>query len=493
MIKGIDPRSPSISTGLHDPFGFLITGKNMLIAVKVKIESLEISLPINFTLADWDLQKAEILNVYKEFQMFPFFTSNVNLKELYLSLAGPGTTNYISLAQNFHDIFKYKSETTIHYSNTDCKRILPSIELDEIKRIHINLQSRLNQISKEWTAEEITNDLSKSGALYQFVDTFNEQMGQLDQITKNMVTILEHLSNGILPDHVLGLNKTCDPPNDPDQVLATEGENLQINMCYKHKLGFSCVAKITQPILLSSVTQMHPVNYNGLTLAGSHKDHQFVRKVDTQELYMTSCSFTESPHPICELEEIELECSKALKTESVTDVIRHCPFKSVIEDEEDFIFLPEGGIFIQPSGSEMKISSGNMAITNLPPIIVYSPVNLLISKEHEEVIIVPEKRLTILSIIESKLTAEELKELVTQQNWKAYIETLDLEDAMNFSLAGLQIFIIPMAIISLICAWKQGKNISTLQGALKNPLRLNLYNRRNIYRGNKERLLKDKN
>ena len=97
-----------------------------------------------FSKEKWKEKAKEINDKYREFSTLPFFLSNSDLKEEFISYTGPGFLHLKNLETTFRYLFKYKVQTT-EFTPGSCVNVLVHIDFDKISRFLLNLELRLKE------------------------------------------------------------------------------------------------------------------------------------------------------------------------------------------------------------------------------------------------------------------------------------------------------------------------------------------------------------
>jgi hypothetical protein len=273
-------------------------------------------------------------------------------------------------------------------------------------------------------------------------------------------------------------NKTCESSNP---VKELEGELYEVIHCQGSKKGYGCTCKVTQPMQLTSIIKLHKVNYRGWEISGPTEDWEFIRMPDSELLEMALCTDKDTPHPACTLVEIQDKCKRALDSNNIQDTIHNCNF-TLNTNPNIFEMMDEGGIFVQRAKS---ISSGTSSIPNPAPIIIYSPDKVTLTQEGEEFIIVPNKKVDTLSIIDSALTNEDIEYIQTFHDGDDWIDNLDGEDYINIGLGAAQLILLPITIYGLVCTFRQRKLLYSLTETVHGPSRKSIYKKNLIKIGKK--------
>jgi hypothetical protein len=183
------------------------------------------------------------------------------------------------------------------------------------------------------------------------------------------------------------------------------------------------------------------------------------------------------------VEEIPAECKKGLDTNTVYDIIMNCQFKNN-KMPTTFEYTPNGGVFIQ---GDVTIAVDGKHLTTNPPLIVFSPFEITITREGTEHVVIPRNPVGMLTVVTSKLTEEELDLLEYHHHMDEYWEDLGTEDYVNIGLAALQAILIPLTLLALMYTHRQRKIALELTRTIHGT-----GNRREIYKKNHALLSKNR-
>jgi len=275
------------------------------ITSKTATEQVLYTVKWDFTKAVWDELVKYYNKAFTNFESLPFFAANNELKDEYLSYAGIGFYHLARAETLGNYLVKYKQEA-VPYITGSCAKDIIFFQKTELQRLKVNLEFRFSYISSTWTAASIKENVNQQEVLMSFISTFNAGMTELSATVSATIQILESLNDNIFPAHLLGEEKGCRTGK------GLEGELFEIQSCFSHAEGFSCLTTVSQPLSFTKVVKYHPVSYGNIRLIGESKDHSFFKNTDTNTLFGSVCDKIESPHPTCTVEEIPSPCRHAL-------------------------------------------------------------------------------------------------------------------------------------------------------------------------------------
>ena len=434
----IGDRSEKFSQDLP-PFDFLVQTGIGQITSKTATEQVLYTVKWDFTKVEWDELVKYYNKAFSDFETLPFFTANRELKDEYLSYAGIGFY-HLARAENLGNyLVKYKQQTLPYVAGTCAKDII-FFQKTELQRLKVNLEFRFSYISSTWTGASIKENINQQEVLMSFISTFNAGMTELSTTVSATVQILESLNDNIFPAHLLGEEKGCRTGK------GLEGELFEIQSCFGHAEGFSCLTKVSQPLSFTKVIKYHPVSYGNIRLIGESKDHLFFKNVDTNMLFGSICDKVETLHPTCTTEEIPSQCRLALTDKRTEEIIIHCNF-SIWEDAPTYVPLERGGFLIQRADN---IQAGTQIINDNLPIIVYSAGVVTVSVEKKEIYLYPDTVIPVTHTVKSLVTPQMVKEITDKLYWSDFTNSIDSEDYIDYTLIGLQILALPFILYGFI-------------------------------------------
>ena len=429
-------RSKGMTQG---PFAFLVPGINTWITNKAKIETVTYIVKFTFSKEEWDEKAKAINEKYKEFSTLPFFGTNSDLKDEFVSYTGPGFLHLKNVETTLKYLFKYKVPSA-EFTPGSCVKELVTLDFDEIKRFLINLELRLKKITKTWTDSMIREDLLKQNTIMSWIGVFNEGCAEIEYLAQQASDALEQLNDNVFPAHLLGPDKVCS-----SSEISIEGEIFDIKECTGHKAGFSCNVQVLQPVHMMAITPMHKVAYQSLVLKGGQQNLPFARNTETMSLMLIDCEFTKLAHPVCSVSDFDTECKHALEGQKITLIIKNCDFIPEL-DPPVFVQLADGGVLLQNTQS---IQANSVPITEPPPLILYSAGPITATSIKEEYVIHPSNLSLITSVVSSTLTPDHISDLIKEYDWDVFWANTDSEDYIDLGLIISQIFLIPFTLFGV--------------------------------------------
>jgi hypothetical protein len=95
--------------------------------------------------------------------------------------------------------------------------------------------------------------------------------------------------------------------------------------CYSTEIGYLCNVEIT----VSLSFKMLLMHHNNIRIRGYTSNQQFIKKIDSIIFHLIECNhcdFNKENIPICELQELEKDCRKAISVMDNEDIIHQCNF-----------------------------------------------------------------------------------------------------------------------------------------------------------------------
>ncbi len=205
---------------------------------------------------------------------------------------------------------------------------------------------------------------------------------------------------------------------------------------------------------------MHSVHYDKIYMYGYDKDDIFARTIDVRDLKLLDCNSQDSgDFPICIEREIDEPCKSMIGKDDIQGMINSCNFTK--KTPPIGTVLPHGGIFIQ--GNDIAVSNGENSVSQKPPIVIYSPEAITLKKDDDEFVFAPAIHIEELTIIESKLSEDDIKSLKHEQKWDEIWDDTDTEDYINYFLILSQLIVFPIAIIGCYFTLAQRKALKALE------------------------------
>jgi len=449
-------------------FGFLIPLGNMLTKIKTSVETVQYTISLKFTAAEWDVQAATLNRQFAKFEELNFFKNDQTFKESILSLTAPGFNSQKDFEATVNDILKFKQEDTDFTPQAPCQRTILELDKEDIQRGIQNINLQFERIDGNWELPGVKTDAVKLGVIFDFIDTYNEFFSEMEDNAGEILSSLELMSDNKFPEGVMRTNKTC---KDSNAVKVTEGEIYKIISCQGSKEGYHCLTTVTQPMTLASYISNYAVNYRGYQLTGPSAAWRIIQSPETEQYQYARCLDEHSAHPSCILQDIPESCGTALMSKNNVNAIKNCNFTTK-HDLESFVQMSDGGIFIQEAKT---VSTGTDPVTAVQPYLLYSPKPVSITREGDEQVIIPSQKIEVLTVIESSLTEEDLDLLESLYEVDDFFENMDNEDYINIGLGAAQLLLIPFTIWSLWCVVKQRKTINQLMAAVQGPDRKMIY------------------
>ena len=450
-------------------FQFLVQGEEFLVRTKTSIENIQYNLTITLDEENWDVYAETLTKLFGDFEKLNFFSADAEFKNEILKQTTIGFEAQRSSYSHINDILKFKGTETLPVGGlAKCSRSIFELNDKEIKRGIENLNWRFARIDTNWPVAELKTDPQKLNIISSFISSYNLFFVNLDKMSSEALFALESLSDGHFPESLMFNNKSCEGSNI---VLQTEGEIYHILKCIGTVEGYFCLTTVTQAMQLSSLTRLHPVNYGGLQISGISENWEFVRHPDTEITELAHCKDERTPHPECITASIPEKCKAALAANHAHQVIHNCNF-TYVEIPPPYFQVAEGGILVQ---SAKAVSSGDKAISERLPVLIYSPSPVSVTQENGISVIVPDKRIETFSVVGSSLTDEDLDELYNTHLVVNWIDTLGDEDFFNLALGAVQLPLLAITIWGMMCAIRQRKIIRELSNLVRGPSKKQIY------------------
>ena len=117
------------------------------------------------------------------------------------------------------------------------------------------------------------------------------------------------------------------------------------------------------------------------------------------------------------------------------------------------VLLPNFGTLIQGDNS-VSVSNRGRGISNKLPIVVYSPDELLIEEESQEIKVPGGLNISSLLIVESLLKDTDIEKLEKKLFWAEMENNWGEDDTVRIVLLAIQILLLPLSfgsIVYLLC------------------------------------------
>jgi hypothetical protein len=437
-----------------ESFAFLVEAENLIVASTIRYEQMDILIGIDFDDIKYKEIAAELDIVMETFPKFNFFKDAILMEE-YAGLCLIGQNRFNKFHKHMKEIFKFKNEKVIDEPVNICSLIPLEMNLKELSRDKQNLQNRLRAINANWDAATIKTSVEAQNILFEFCSYMNDFATIYEIIADDMLTSLEMLSDKVYPEVLFGeLTRDCNGSRNG------EGEKFDVTMCKKTNKGYRCQITITQSINLKEYTKVYPIHYDNIRLSGFNDNDNFAKTLITMELRYMSCDNSNSgDYPVCIEQIIPEPCNGLIIRSDIKGIINNCNFTRSIP--QIGIMIPYGGIIIQGNGLEIK--NGENSISHKTPMVIYSPETITITDNKEDYVYPPAITIEELTIVESKLSLEEIEYLKNSMKWEEVWENTDYEDLIDYILIILQIIIFPLAIASCYYANKHRKFLGSVE------------------------------
>jgi hypothetical protein len=437
-----------------EKFTFLIEGENFWAASTTRYEQMDILIGIDFEETRWRELLAELDTVLEAYPKLNFFRIDEELMEEYVGPCLIGQGRFNKFHQHIKECFKFKNEKTIDEPTNICSKEPLGLKKEDLEREVQNIKNRFKAINVNWTPEQVKTSVEAKNILFEFCNYYNDFSMIYEIIGDQMLTAMEQLSDGNYPEVLLGeMTRDCNISMNGD------GEKYTVLKCTKTNKGYRCQVLITQATNLKEYTKLHAVHYENVRLMGYENNDIFVKTSDVHELKYLDCENKESgDFAICTEHEVPEICRKMLGKQEIRGIIDSCNFTKGTPQVGTLI--PHGGILIQ--GDKVSISSGKTAISQQPPLVIYSPETITIKREEEDYVYPPAITIEELIVVGSMLSMEDIAYLTGKQYWEDVWEDMDYEDIISYTLVALQIIFIPIAIGSCYLAITQKRGINKI-------------------------------
>ena len=434
-------------------FSFLFDGKPFEVTSKVSLENFDLLVKVDFDIIQLKEMVVDFNSVVKEWPKLPFFNDQ-ELKIEYISLCYEGQRSWTRLESNLEQIIKFKNNEIDVEVNT-CTYVSHEIKLEDFNRGTMNLRNRYNQVKVEWTPDQVKTDLSKKNTLVLFCKQFAEFTTIWDDYTGDMLGVLQELSDRIYPELLVSqLDRNC------TGAIPGEGESFTVTSCKASKDGYRCQIEVAKATETKEYIRVHPVHYENIHISGEDEKQIFGKDSKTGEIQLLDCSVIVSPDfPSCIVSEIEPKCKVGLALDHFDEVLNNCFFN--LGEPELTTPLTHGGVFVQ-GDSDVQVSNGQQRLQKIPPIALYSPLPITIRENEEDLVYPPSINVTSLIVVESKLSPEQIYDLVSTVKWNLKLSSFQVSDYIRYALILIQAILFPMAIVSLVYTIKQRKVIHKL-------------------------------
>ena len=437
-----------------DKFDFLIDSHKFVAANTIRLEQMDILVGIDFSEVKWKSVIDQFQALLDAFPNLEFFKDTA-LMENFAGLCWIGKNKFNQFHDHMTEIFRFKDEKTIDTPINTCSKTPIEIKLEDLERELLNLNNRFKAINAAWTPDEIRASVQAQGILYEFCSYYNDFSIVYEGLAEESLTALEQLSDGNYPEVLFGeLIRNC------NYSLNGEGERFSVIACQKTNKGYRCQIEILQSVDLKEYIRVYPVHYNSIRLKGYSDHSTFGRTLDVHGLKYLECNNLHSgDYDVCIEYKVPEKCEKALASGTIKEVINNCNF--TMEIPPVGTVLPNGGLLIQ--GENLDILNGQSALNQEAPIVVYSPNTITVKSNEEDYLFTPAIQVDHLVVVESKLTKEDIENLVQAYEWDNFWDKVEVDDYIRYSLVLLQLIIFPIAIAGCYFTITQRKLLKKLQ------------------------------
>jgi len=301
------------------------------------------------------------------------------------------------------------------------------------------IKSSHTKIGK-WSKSEIIADIAKD----QILRNYANQMTDLGLVwhaeASVMLNVLESLGSHIMPEELMSVYQLAECI--PDDLV---DDHVDVMECVKTKDGYYCGLQTWFPVTSAIVQEMIPIHYNDIRLMPHCDKEVFISGESDGAIFYLHCdqyNFESEKVPTCEKREIEKECLNSLKTKKIEGIIDNCNFTRA--EPQVITRLPDSGILVQ--GKNVKANKNDhpnfQPIASDTPMLIYSPLDLLIKQDEEEWVIKPSNVTAVFAVIKSALTEDQIKRLERRMLW------LDLKGSMNWENI-VQIVLVIVAVVGV--------------------------------------------
>jgi len=438
-----------------EKFSFLVEGDKFVVASTVRLEQMDILIGMDFEETKWRQTLAEFDRVLEAFPQLPFFRESEELMEEYVGLCMIGQSKFTQFHTQLSECLNFKNEQIPDQAVNLCSKEPIGIKDAELLRELQNIKNRFKDIDTNWSVDTVKTSVTAQNILFEFCSYYNDFAIVYSEKSGEMLTAMEELSDGIYPEVLFGeLQRDC------NYSINGEGESFKVVKCTKTNKGYRCQIEITQATDLKTYTRSHAIHYHDISLMGHEYSDIFARTIDVQELKFLDCNNAYSgDYAVCIEKEIEEPCKTMIGMDDIRGIIMHCNFTKGTPPVG--IVMPNGGVLIQGIG--LEIANGKTNIPQKPPMVAYSPEIITIKTGEEDYVFPPAIHVEELTIIESKLTKEDVQALMDNYEWEKLWNSMEVDDYISYALVLLQVIIFPLAIIGCYLAISQRKMLMTMR------------------------------
>ena len=460
----------------EDYLEFLVEGETIEFTQKTRTDRLTIITVIDIDAISGREQITAIDGILKNWNNYPAFNEQTpDIGITYLSLTEKAVEDLIRTASLLDRVVLFKDKTNIRNATYPCTYKHDVLLLQEMQSQVNNLKTTLKKLDTSWTATEISTDISKDTALRHFATMLTETVENWLQSMNELLSTLDTLASNKIPEEVQGHYQ------EAPCIGNLFEESITVLDCYGTHVGYLCDIEITVPLAFKRMNVMLPVHYQDIRLRGQTVDQYFVKDISGKEIQLLTCNhydFNKENIPFCELQDLEKNCNRAIVARDNTDIIHQCNFTK--HQPTLAVRTFEGGILTQGTNviTKTQNTSDYTVLTKDSPVVVFSPVSIIVQKDTEELVFAPMDSQIKTKVITSKLTSKMISSLKSKYYWQTFMEDFDTEDLTRYVILLLQVILYPIALSGIALGLRARRNMLTkLVGQGKSN--------KHIYRANK--------
>lgn len=428
--------------GNIDSFGLITEAETIKVAMSISSVQVSLQIKVGFDNVQLLAHALDVKNIMIRFSNLPFMKNDNSLANEFS--IEPCKLNLKRTTSIIPNIFKHFQINGTEVNESVCKLEYVLFETTVVEKKIQALKEASAKILESWTVTDLAT--ARQLQIAQFVNNLNEFCEELYTTSNNAIELLEVIKGLDFPSSMrANLEEVnCIPDSDFEKItVLTTSSSLE-------KVSVSLEVGIPEKVV--HYKRLELVNYNGVELK---LPNESICAKNNHKLYLLNCNedikFVKIP--VCQAVPFDDKCGDSLLREQLESQIQYCTFTNR-ELRSVFTRIGENSEAVLIQGIGYTIADGDRIVAPYPPLIIYSPNTITMTKGSEEIKISNTQNAVTPRIIQSKLTGIQVTAIITKAFWNDFLENIDWFAYIDKAALVVQLIFAPFSFFSIIMAFR---------------------------------------